>query len=155
VGVLEISINEHEIFSSVPDCGTPRPLEFSSAHLITGENTLAFKTDRGRYLIDQVRVTTRLKETPSFTFFFDIDEDDYEDIKDENKVANLTFFFTDDEEDKEAVIYVNSRKISMTRHDDITWSANLKSYVEEGSNSLKIVPETKLEVRKLQLRLHD
>ena len=40
----------------------------------------------------------------------------------------------------------------MTRHDEFEWSINLNRFVEEGSNSLKIVPEERLELRKLLLR---
>jgi len=35
VGMLEILINSHLIFSSIPDCGVPRPLESTSAAIIT------------------------------------------------------------------------------------------------------------------------
>lgn len=155
VGVLDILINNRMIFSSVPDCGVPRPLEFAPANIITGENTISFRTDKGRYLIDQIRVTSELEETPSFTFFFTLSGENFAEIEDGDKLVNLTFFFTDDEEDKEAEIIVNSGKTFMRRHDDFEWSTILNTFVEVGSNSLKIVPEERLEIRKLLVTLED
>ncbi|MCK5138396.1 MAG: hypothetical protein KAK00_01130 [Nanoarchaeota archaeon] len=155
VGTLEILINNHGIYSSVPDCGTPRPLDFSPTNIITGENKLVFRSDRGRYLIDQIKITTELKEASSYTYFFDVDEDLIEDIEDDKKSVNLTFYFVDDKEDKEAEIIINSRKTYMTSHNDFEWSTNIDRYLEEGSNSLKIIPEERMEIRKLQVRAED
>lgn len=155
VGVLDILINNNVIYSSVPDCGTPRPLEFSSVNMITGENKLTFRSDKGRYLIDRIRITNYLIDAPSYTYFFDIDGDDMKEIEKGDKRANLTFFFVDDIEDKEAEIIVNGGKAYMTRHDDFEWSKDISNYVREGSNSLKIVPEERLEIRKMQLEIED
>lgn len=155
VGILDILINNHVIYSSVPDCGTPRPLDFHPMHIITGENKLTFRSDRGRYLIDQIKITTELEEQPSYTYFFEIDKDDFEDIQDDKKSVNLTFYFVDDREDKEAEIIVNNRKTFMTRHSDFEWSTNIDRFVEEGSNSIKIIPEERLEIRKLQIILEN
>ncbi len=156
VGILDIELNNREIFSAIPDCGNPRPLDFSPNLIRQGENTLTFKTEEGRYLIDRIRVTTELEETPSFTYFFDLDEDDFEDIQNEDKVVNVTLHFVDDDEDKEAEFIINGGlgKRSMRRHDDAKWSVTLiKDHLEEGSNSIKIIPQTRLEIRKLQIRL--
>jgi hypothetical protein len=155
VGLLDILINNHVIYSSVPDCGIPRPLDFSPVHIITGENKLVFRTEKGRYLIDQIKITTELKETPSYTYFFEIDNDQLEDIEEDRKKVNLTFYFVDDKEDKEAEIIINGRKTFMTLHNDLEWSMNIDRFVEEGSNSLKIIPEEKLEIRKLEVRLEE
>ena len=50
---------------------------------------------------------------------------------------------------------MNDRKTFMTRHHDFDFSILLDKFVEEGSNSLKIVPEERLEVRRLEVRLED
>ncbi|MDO8481019.1 MAG: hypothetical protein Q7S65_04340 [Nanoarchaeota archaeon] len=155
IGVLDILVNERAIYSSVPDCGVPRPLQFDSKLLIEGQNTLEFKSAKGRYLIDQIKVTTNLKDIPSFTYYFDIDSDQLRDINARRKSANFTMFFTDDREDKAAEIVINGRKTFMTRHDEFEWSLILDRYLEPGSNSLKIIPDTRLEVRRLQVVLDD
>jgi hypothetical protein len=131
------------------------PLDISTSDLVKGENKLVFKTEKGRYLMDQIKLTTTMKETPSYTFYFDLDKEDYDDIKDNNKKINLTFYFVDDISDKEAEILINDGKLFMTRHHKFEWSANIKNYVESGSNSLKVLPEEKLEIRKLQVKLKD
>ena len=155
VGVLDILINNNMIYSSVPDCGVPRPLEFSSSNIITGENKLTFRSERGRYLIDTIRIKNSLIETPSYTYFFDIDKEDMADIEKGDKVANLTFFFVDDIEDKEAEIIINGGKAYMSRHDEFEWSKIIDNYVREGSNSIKIVPEERLEIGRFQIEIQD
>lgn len=155
VGVLDVVINQRTVYSSVPDCGVPRPLTFDPKLIIEGENSLEFRSAKGRYLIDQIKITTELEDIPSFTYFFDVDADQFDDIRDRRKTANLTLFFTDDQEDKAAEIVINGRKTFMTRHDDFEWSLILDRYLEQGSNSLKIIPDTRLEVRRLQVVLDD
>ena len=44
----------------------------------------------------------------------------------------------------------------MKRHDDAEWSTLLLyDHLEPGSNSIKILPEERLEIRKLQITLED
>jgi len=155
VGVLDILINDRGVYSSVPDCGVPRPLVFDSKLLIEGENTLEFRSTKGRYVLDQLKITTKLEEIPSFTYFFDVDSDQFKDIREGRKTANFTLFFTDDKEDKAAEIIINGRKTFMTRHEEFEWSLILDRFLEQGSNSLKIIPDTRLEVRRLQVVLDD
>ncbi|MBD3164924.1 hypothetical protein GF323_07030 [Candidatus Woesearchaeota archaeon] len=157
VGLLTILINRNEIYSSVPDCGIARPLEFAPMYLLRGENKLTFSTERGRYLIDQIKITNDLEEQPSYTYFFELENDELEDIEDEQKKVNLTFYFVDDKEDKEAEIVINGmRSLSMRFHDAAVWSRIIPAdFLEAGSNSLKIIPEERMEVRKLQLTLED
>ena len=73
VGPLTIKINENTIFSSVPDCGSANPpIQFSPDLLNDGQNNLYFGTTSGNYLLDQVRVTTELKELIYQTYFFEM-----------------------------------------------------------------------------------
>ena len=157
VGILEVLINKNIVYSSVPDCGTPYPLSFSPFNLISGENTVTFRADTGRYLIDQVKVKTDLKDQPSYTYFFDLKSDDLKDIKDDKKELNLSFYFADDREDKEAEIIINgARAKSMPFHHEAEWSTIIPyDYLETGSNSLKIIPKENLEIRKFILSLQD
>jgi hypothetical protein len=155
VGTLEILINNQVVYSSVPDCGVLRPLDVPSSAIITGENKLAFRTEKGRYLIDQIQITNELEDTPSYTYYFDLTEEQMQDIEGGNKDANLTFYFADDREDKEAEIIINNAKTYMTRHHKFEWNMNIDRYLEEGSNSIKIIPEENMDVRKLQIRLYD
>jgi hypothetical protein len=153
VGPLDILINNRLIYSSVPDCGIPRPLEFAPANIITGENVLTFKADRGRYLINSIKITTNLMESPSYTNFFQINNDEYKDVVSGQKSVNMTFYFVDDQEDKEAEIRINGRRLYMPLNHKLEWSTKLNNYIEEGSNSIKVVPQKKLEIRKLEIQL--
>ena len=155
VGPLEILVNNRLIHSTIPDCGAYAKLEFSPIYLLSGENTLTFKTDKGHYLIDRILIRTDLKETPSYVYYFDLTQEQLEDIEDDDKDVNLTFTFVDDEELKEATLYINGRKTNIPRTYDLTWSKNIDSYVKEGSNSLKIKPEVTMEVAELRVEITD
>ena len=155
VGPLEILVNSRLIHSTVPDCGAYAKLEFSPIYLLSGENTLTFKTDNGHYLIDRILIRADLKETPSYVYYFDLTQEQLEDVEDGSKDVNLTFTFVDDEELKEATLYINGRKTNIPRTYDLVWSKELNSYVKEGSNSLKIKPEVTMEVAELRVEITD
>lgn len=153
-GILNVLINNQNIFSSVPDCGSLTVREFSPFYLSAGENRLTFRIERGRYLIDQIKIRTELKETPSYVEYFELDEDQYDDVLDDRKDVNLTIEFVDDEELKEADIILNGRKIRLRTYERL-WSKNIDSYVREGTNALKITPETTLDIVELKVELID
>lgn len=155
VGPLEIQVNNNLIHSTVPDCGSYAKIEFSPIYLLAGENALTFKTDKGHYLIDRIALKTELKETPSYTYYFDLTKDQFKDVGDGDKDINLTFTFVDDEELKEATLYINGRKTNIPKTYGLTWSKDISDYVKEKSNSLKIKPEVTMEVAELRIELVD
>ena len=153
VGILDVLINNQNIYSSVPDCGSLTIRDFSTSYLLSGENSLIFRTGKGRYLIDQINVKTKLKESPAYVNYFTLTGEQINDIEDGNKNVNLTLEFIDDEEDKEARIIINGATLYMRRIKDIEFSKVINSYVEEGSNSLKIVPVVSIDIKKLRVEL--
>lgn len=151
-GKLDVLINSDTIFSAVPDCGVLRPLEFNPDFLASGENTLEFRTSRGRYLIEQINVKSELKEQPSYTYFFELSRKRFNKVQEGKADVNATFTFTDDEEFKEADLFINGRKSGITRTRKAEYMRNINIYVEEGSNSFKIVPKTTIEIKDLEIR---
>ena len=153
VGVLDVVINNHNIYSAVPDCGSLASREFSPFYLVPGENEIIFRAEKGRYLIDQIKITSTLKETPSYIYYFEISDEQMNDIEDNDKNINLTIDFVDDIEVKEAEIIINGRKIYLSRTTDAEFSRNIDNYVKEGTNSLKIIPKRTLDVREIRVEL--
>ncbi|MBI5388846.1 hypothetical protein HZB01_00535 [Candidatus Woesearchaeota archaeon] len=72
VGKLNIFINRQLVFSGIPDCGIPNNKQFSPAYLQEGKNDLVFITEAGNYLVDRVQVQTKLTETRTKTYYFDL-----------------------------------------------------------------------------------
>lgn len=75
VGRLDVSLNNHQIFSAVPDCGLLRPLNVDTHFLFSGENELTFRGAKGAYLIDQISIKSELTEPTHPVYYFDLDED--------------------------------------------------------------------------------
>jgi hypothetical protein len=75
VGMLHIHINGRNVFSGIPDCGILNTYSISPSLLNIGKNSVAFRTEQGSYLIDQIQVKTFLKEPVQPTYYFDMDDD--------------------------------------------------------------------------------
>jgi len=152
VGVLEITLNGYNVFSGVPDCGILNKVDFSPDLLSSGINKIIFKTDKGSYLIDQIKVTTKLKELIYPTYYFDLDREQIKDIQDDDRDLIMRFEFPDDKEDREAELLINGRKVFLET-DERFFTKNLDSYAKEGTNYIKIIPKTTLEIVELKVTL--
>jgi len=154
VGILEIWINNHRIYASTPVCDDPIVQEFSTDIVNAGENNIVFKSNRGSYSIEQVRLTFDLKETKSVTYYFELSEEDYDDIVDEKQYIILELEFVDDDEPKEAEIDVNKHKTML----DITrpeYKRTINNWVNAGNNHITIKPKTLLKIISLEVYLED
>jgi len=151
-GTLSISVNNYEIYSGIPDCGSPnRPLELTPERLVAGENELKFITNKGWYLIDQLKLTAGLKELIVPVYYFELDKDEFKRV--DNKTANVTLYmkFVDDTSQKVADIFVNNHAMRLDQT-EIEYNETINNYVEQGNNALKIEPEEVLDVVKLEVR---
>lgn len=75
VGALKISLNNEQIYSSIPDCQQINMVEFSPSSLSAGDNYILFKTEKGSYLIYSISVKTDLNEQEYPVYYFDVDPD--------------------------------------------------------------------------------
>ena len=153
VSKIDVLINNYNVFSSIPDCGMLQTVEFSPFTLIEGENKLEFKTDKGQYLIDRIVVKTELKEAPSYVQYFELSENQMGRIEDNEMDLNLTLVFVDKETEKEADIIINGKKSYMPLTKEISFSKKINEYVEEGTNSLKIIPKKTIDLKDLKVEL--
>ncbi|MBW2981907.1 hypothetical protein KY343_03450 [Candidatus Woesearchaeota archaeon] len=153
VGKLEIWINNYNLYSAIPDCGSPnRPIEFSPDKLVPGENQLIFKTEKGSYLIDHIRLTSELERVEAKTYYFTIDQEEFDDIEDGYLDATLYIRFIDDETPKEARILVNGLAFGLDQT-DIEFEKVINTYIVKGNNALKIEPDEAIDVAELEVRL--
>ncbi len=72
-GKLNVYINNMQVFSSVPDCGQLNMVDFSPSVIESGNNRVVFGSDHGRYLIDQIMITTEMKAMTYPVYYFDLD----------------------------------------------------------------------------------
>jgi len=152
VGKLEIMVNYQEIFSSIPDCKTINMYTFPPAFLRKGDNNIVFKTDKGSYRIEQIKITTDLRELSYPTYYFEINESIYDKIKGDEYDAKLTLEFIDDKKDKVMDLNINNRMIYVDT-DEEKYYKNIDSYVKEGNNFIKIEPLSMLDIIELKVEL--
>ena len=152
VGILDIILNNNKIFSSVPDCGIVRTLEVSPSNLLSNENTVIFRTERGSYLLDNIMVKSELKELTYPTYYFEINKTAYNDIVDNKLDAELQLDFVDDIQDKEAELVINTHMRGLDTKEE-SYSLNIDSIVKEGNNVIQIKPKNTLDVVNLKVVL--
>ncbi len=150
-GVLTVFINGNQVFSGIPDCGTPFIQEYSSAYLLTGENNLEFSGE-GKYLIDRISLETKLKKPRDFSYDFQINESIFREIQLSKTKSNLTFTFIDDNEDKEAQLILNGHKLVVSTSSS-SYSRLVDPFLKQGFNYLKIIPKKKMFVPEIRLNI--
>ena len=154
VGKLDIWINNYNLYSAIPDCGYLTAIDFSPNYLVTGENILKFSTERGRYLLEQIKITSELKEVELPVYYFQLTKDEYKYVKNESKNVTLYMKFADDTELKEADITVNGNLIRLSQ-DEREFKKNINRYVEEGNNAVKVEPLEPMDVAEFKITLVD
>ncbi len=152
VGKLEIMVNYQDVLSSIPDCGTINMYTFSPAVLHKGDNNIVFKTDKGSYRIEQIKITTDLKGLSYPTYYFEINESTYDKINNDTYDVKLTLKFVDDKEDKVMDLNINNR-MNYVDTDEEKYYKNINNYIKEGNNFIKIEPLSMLDIVELKAEL--
>ena len=156
VGVLDIFVNNRNIFSAVPVCEDPYKQIVPSGVLNKGQNTVVFKTNRGSYSVEQIFIDFEYEETKAKTYFFEINSTQFDDIRDSNDPVVLTLKFVDDNEDKRGIIDVNGRLRSFDQEieqddSDKFLSMDITTFLQKGNNYVRIEPETELNIVELKI----
>ena len=151
-GKLDVLINYQEVFSGIPDCGGINVYSFSTNVLHTGDNNIVFKTDRGSYLIEQIKVQTSLRELIYPTYYFEINETTIEKIKGDTYDAVLSIEFVDDKKNKEMNLNINNRMTSVDT-EEAKYLKKIDDYLREGNNFIKIEPLSMLDIIELKVEL--
>lgn len=158
-GRLYVTLNGFDIFKGIPDLNTPLKFEFDGGRLFSGENTLGFRVDSGCYLLDRIVLTSTLKEAFQPFCSFDLSDSEYNDITAGRENVNLSIKFgisTDSQGvqiiNEGSVLVNNNARSFYTRGLSQGWIIN--SYVERGSNTIKIVPKNKMDINKVEATIY-
>ncbi|MBS1267117.1 MAG: hypothetical protein MAG795_01089 [Candidatus Woesearchaeota archaeon] len=145
VGNLQVLVNFQEVFNGIPDCGILNVYEISPDKLEKGTNRVVFKTDEGDYLIDRLMIKTKLKPAPELVYYFNVNDDQWKAIDDNEYDVNLTVEFVEKGELKEGRFIINGKETGLYTKDRI-YSRKINHFMQEEGNSLKIVPRSKLDI---------
>ena len=152
LGTLDIFINNKKLFSSVPVCDNAYKQSVPKSALNEGENNIVFKTNKGSYSVEQIKISLEFKEPQVKTYFFEIDSITFRKIRDGDEDAVLTIKFVDDKNQKRAKLNVNGH-IENVETDKATFSKNINSKLSEGNNFVRLEPLEDMEVAELKIEL--
>jgi len=154
IGVLDAFINNRNVYSAVPVCDDPVKQPFSINILNSGENNIVFKSSKGSYSIEQIRLELELEETQKIVYYFELNESQFRNITKEDKKVTLLITFVDDDEEKKLDLSVNGHLTSI-RQDEPKYSKDISHWVEEGNNYIELRPRTTLYIVKLEVKYED
>ncbi len=154
VGNLDVFVNREKVFSAIPECGVPNQQDIAPGSLYPGSNSVIFVSSKGNYLIENIEVKIDLKEHRFATYFFEINDTQYQKIQD-GKDLVLSMKFVDDKEDKQAKININGH-ITNVMQSTATYSKTIPKYwIENGNNYVEIEPLTTLNIVELRIKLNE
>jgi hypothetical protein len=159
VGVLDVEINSRNVFSAVPVCEDAYRQQLPVGLLNSGENKIIFKTNKGSYSVEQIKVEFAEKDVETNVYFFEVNQSVVDDIEAGDVDVVLTVEFTDDKENKRADLDINDR---LTRIDDDerTFTKILNDgtdldFVKEGNNFIEIEPRNRLDILEIKVEIRD
>jgi len=159
VGVLDILINSRNVFSAVPVCEDAYKQPIPLGILNTGENKIIFRTNKGSYSVEQIKIEFIEKEVRTNIYYFEVNQSVIDDIKDEEVNVVLRIEFTDDEKNKRADLNINDR-LSTIDQEDKVFTKTLNDdddpdFVEEGNNFIEIRPRTRLDIVEIKVEIEE
>ena len=159
VGVLEIFINNREVFSAVPVCEDPYRQPLPLGVLNAGENRLIFKTNKGSYSVEQIKVEFVEKEIRETVYFFEVNQSIIDDIEAGDVDVILSIEFVEGERNKRADLNINDRLSTIDTEDRIfTKTLNDNDdpdFIEEGNNFIELEPRTRLDIVEIKVEIED
>ncbi len=153
VGILDLFINNRNIFSSVPVCGDLYRQEIPIGILREGQNKVIFRTNKGSYSIEQVKLIFDSKDIITNAYYFTINDTLYSEILDTGDDKYDLFLkikFVDDGKTKKADIKVNGANLPRIDQDRADYSKKIDNYIEEGNNVIELKPLTVLNIITLE-----
>jgi len=152
VGKLNVFVNEFNVFSSIPDCNSLRPIEIPGTHLASGENRISFMTEKGAYLIDNIIVKSVLKEAVYPTYYFELNNTQYNDISNGARSLKMYLKFVNDLDYKKGKIYINGHLTYIDSYNS-TYEKDVSQFAKAGNNGVEIIPATTLDIRELEIKI--
>mgnify|MGYP001613299378 CR=1 FL=1 len=150
---FKILLNEKDAFRKKISClSTEESVELKSSLLVEGTNTISFRIDEGDFLFSTVEIRTKSKDSSFPSYTFTLSDKNFEKVKDNEKDITLILLLEDNKETKSARIEINSDEIFM-RTESGKFELNLRDYVVDGTNFLRIIPSKTFTITGLKVVL--
>ena len=106
---------------------------------MSGVNTLRFLLEQGDFTFNELKVETKLKAAERPTFTFSLSRSQFNSIRSGNRTIDLELFLEDQRVAKRARIAVNDGELTLNTEGN-AYKQDLRDYVVEGTNFIRIVP---------------
>jgi hypothetical protein len=159
VGVLDVLVNSRNVISAVPVCEDSYRQPIPLGILNEGENKVVFRTNKGSYSVEQIKVEFIEKEVRTKVYFFEVNKSIIKDIEDGEIDVVLTIEFVDGNRNKRADLNINDR-LSTIDTEDKVFTKTLNddddpNFIEEGNNFVEIRPRTRLDIVEIRVEMQD
>ena len=151
LGILDIFVNNKKMFSSVPVCDNQYRQSIPKSVLNDGANNIVFKTNKGSYSVEQIRISLEFKSPRIRTYFFEVDKGTFNKIR-SGSAAMLTIKFTDDNTMKRIKLDVNGHAETVETN-KASFSKNINNKISEGNNFVRLEPLEDVEVAELKIEI--
>lgn len=150
-GQLAISLNNRQVYRDLVFCQYQDEREVplsKDLFSLSGSNTLMFEVDNGDYNLDQIKVNVELARSSYPTYNFEADSDLWKKIRDGKSKVMLKLNMGEGR--KKATFLIQGETVSMDTS-AATYERDITSLVENGANSIKLVPDTNFEISSLKV----
>jgi len=152
VGTLDIFANNKKLFSAVPVCSNAYKQSVPKSALNEGENNIVFKTNKGSYSVEQIKVALEFKEPQLKTYYFEINHDTIKKINNGDQDVSLTIKFVDDAKQKRLKLDVSGH-LETVETQKPSFTEKINSKISEGNNFVRLEPLEDVEVAELRVEL--
>ncbi len=156
VGRLDVLLNNRMVYSAIPDCNSINRQDIYSTDINSGKNSIIFKTSKGSYRLEQIRLKTELTAIKTFLEYFEVNESDYKDIRANKKDAMLRIEFVDNDENKKADININGHLARIDQTTAHIYEKEISAWVEKGAkNYVEVIPKVNLNIVEIKVVLNE
>ncbi len=152
LGNLDIIINNKKLISSIPTCDDQYLQSIPKSALSEGENNIVFKTNKGSYSVEQIKISLDFRQPQIKTYNFELSSRAFESIRNGEKNAILTISFAGSKNAKRANLDINGH-IETIDTSSTTYSKNINGRISEGNNFIRLEPQEDLEIPQLKVEL--
>lgn len=150
---LKVYVNDNSVFSGLIRCiSSKQTLELDKSVLVTGVNNVRFLLEQGDFTFNEVQVETKSKDRQNPTYLFSLTRSQFNDLQIGNRSLELQLFLEEAKAEKRARIMVNEADFFMNTEDN-SFTQNLREYVVEGTNFIRIIPSNTFNIVGLKVVL--
>ena len=152
IGRLSILLNGKEIFNGIPLCGAINTIGLAKDELLVGRNVLIFKLESGELSLENINVKILTSEASPWSSTFALSPNEFRALQEKQAKLLLEITFSEAITNKVADILINGRTFSLSQKGNF-YSLDISAAAKEGENLIAIVPETKLDIIDLVVKI--